>query len=295
MIAAEPISNMGPRPHVALWRTTRYNIDLSSPRVMGIVNVTPDSFSDGGLRGTTHAAIVYAEQLLKEGVDILDIGAESTRPGAKAITADEEWVRISPVLKELIKCNIPLSIDTYHPETMEKALEMGVDIVNDIWGLRQAGAIEIVAKSECGVCLMHMHGEPSTMQHHPITTHIFDNLNTFFNARLALTDTAGIARERLVLDPGIGFGKSVSQNFEILRNQMQLLGFGIPLLVGWSNKSSLGVVSGMPVTQRLTPSIAAAILAVERGAKILRVHAVAETISALSVWKVDRNLQAISS
>lgn len=295
MQAAKNTSNMGPRPHVALWRTTRFNIDLSSPQVMGIVNVTPDSFSDGGLHGTTQAAILHAEKLINEGVHILDIGAESTRPGAKALTSDEEWGRLFPVLKELIKCNIPISVDTYHPKTMQKALEMGVDIVNDIWGLRQTGAMEIVAKSECGVCLMHMHGEPSTMQIQPITTHIFDNLNTFFNEQLTLTDTAGIARERLVLDPGIGFGKSVSQNFDILRNQSKLLQFGLPLLVGWSNKSSLGVVSGMPVTQRLAPSIAAAILAIERGAKILRVHAVAETISALSVWKVDRNLQAICS
>ncbi len=286
-------SNMGPRPHVALWRTTRFNLDLSHPLVMGIVNVTPDSFSDAGAYASTQAAVLHAQRLISEGADILDIGGESSRPGAQATPPDVEWQRILPVLTELIRLNIPLSVDTYHPETMQKALDMGVDIVNDVWGIRQSGAAEVLAKSQCGVCLMHMHGEPLSMQVQPVTQNIMECLNAFFCERLAFTDEKCIARERIVLDPGIGFGKSVDQNFEILRKQEQLLEMGLPLMVGWSNKSSLGVVSGMPVKQRLAPSIAAAILAAERGAKILRVHAVAETVAALSVWKVDKNLQAI--
>jgi dihydropteroate synthase len=295
MQAIESQSNMGPRPHVALWRTTRFELDLARPLVMGIVNVTPDSFFDGGIHSTTQAALLHAQRLIDEGADILDIGGESTRPGSQPLTADQEWQRIMPVLMQLIKLNIPLSVDTYHLETMQKAVDMGVDIVNDIWGLRQRGVMDFVAKNECGICVMHMHGDPTTMQLQPITANIMDSLNTFFCQQLALTDQMGIERNRLVLDPGIGFGKSVQQNFEILRQQAQLLELGLPLMMGWSNKSSLGVVSGLPVNQRLVPSIAAAILAVERGAKILRVHAVAETVAALSVWKVDKNLQDISS
>ena len=295
MQAIESQSNMGPRPHVALWRTTRFELDLARPLVMGIVNVTPDSFFDGGIHSTTQAALLHAQRLIDEGADILDIGGESTRPGSQPLTADQEWQRIMPVLAQLIKLGIPLSVDTYHLETMQKAVDIGVDIVNDVWGLRQTGVMDFLAKNDCGVCVMHMHGDPTTMQLQPITANIMDSLNAFFCQQLALTDQMGIERNRLVLDPGIGFGKSVSQNFEILRQQSQLLELGLPLMMGWSNKSSLGVVSGLPVNQRLAPSIAAAILAVERGAKILRVHAVAETIAALSVWKVDKNLQDISS
>jgi dihydropteroate synthase len=295
MQAIESQSNMGPRPHVALWRTTRFELDLARPLVMGIVNVTPDSFFDGGIHSTTQAALLHAQRLIDEGADILDIGGESTRPGSQPLTADQEWQRIMPVLAQLIKLGIPLSVDTYHLETMQKAVDMGVDIVNDVWGLRQRGVMDFVAKNDCGVCVMHMHGDPTTMQLQPITANIMDSLNAFFCQQLALTDQMGIERNRLVLDPGIGFGKSVSQNFEILRQQAQLLELGLPLMMGWSNKSSLGVVSGLPVNQRLAPSIAAAILAVERGAKILRVHAVAETIAALSVWKGDKNLQDFSS
>ena len=281
-------SNMGLRPHVALWATTRFKLDVSQPLVMGIVNVTSDSFSDVGSDVSTDSAISHAQKLIDDGADIVDIGGESTRPGAKALTSEEEWNRIAPVLSELVKWNIPLSVDTYHPESMAKALDLGVDIVNDVWALRQAGSLELVAASQCGICLMHMHGEPETMQSNPINENVVETVIDFFNFQLERTDAIGIGRNRLVIDPGIGFGKTVAQNFEILGNQARLLKLGPPVMVGWSNKSSLGAVSGLPLGKRLIPSVAAAVLAAERGARILRVHAVAETVSALSVWKAGR-------
>jgi len=288
MNSALDTHNMGLRPHVALWRTTRFELDLSQPRVMGILNLTPDSFSNTGQLATDTQAIAQAEKMVDAGAFILDVGGESTRPGAAALTHEQEWHRISGVLKQLIKWNVPLSVDTYHPQTMAKALDLGVDIINDVWALRQAGSIEAVAASQCGICLMHMHGEPQTMQLNPMSGDVLDSVQTFFYQLLALTDKAGIQRNRLVIDPGIGFGKSVIQNFELLRKQKQLLDLEIPLMVGWSNKSSLGLVSGLPLEDRLAPSLAAAVLALERGAKILRVHAVAETIAALAVWRADK-------
>ena len=290
MAVSESKINMGLRPHVALWRTTRFDLDVSHPLVMGIVNVTPDSFSDGGLLASSAGAINHAETLVEEGAHILDVGGESTRPGATSLSADEEWQRIGPVLKQVVKWDIPVSVDTYHPQTMQKALDLGVDIVNDVWAFRQKGALEAVASSRCGLCMMHMHGEPATMQLHPMVGNVMDELSVFFQTQLALIDEAGIDQSRVVLDPGIGFGKTVEQNFEILRKQSQLLHFGQPLMVGWSNKSSLGAVSGLPVDQRLVPSVVAAVLAVERGARILRVHAVAKTVAALSVWKAEAGI-----
>jgi dihydropteroate synthase len=290
MAASESKINMGLRPHVALWRTTRFELDVSHPLVMGIVNVTPDSFSDGGLHANSADAISHAETLVEEGAEILDVGGESTRPGAASLSADEEWQRIGPVLRQVVKWDIPVSVDTYHPQTMQKALDLGVDIVNDVWAFRQKGALEAVASSRCGLCMMHMHGEPATMQLRPMVGNVMDELSVFFQTQLALIDEAGIDQSRVVLDPGIGFGKTVEQNFEILRKQSQLLHFGHPLMVGWSNKSSLGAVSGLPVDQRLVPSVVAAVLAVERGARILRVHAVAKTVAALSVWKAEASI-----
>ena len=290
MAVSESKINMGLRPHVALWRTTRFDLDVSHPLVMGIVNVTPDSFSDGGLLASSAGAISHAETLVEEGAHILDVGGESTRPGATSLSADEEWQRIGPVLKQVVKWDIPVSVDTYHPQTMQKALDLGVDIMNDVWAFRQKGALEAVASSRCGLCMMHMHGEPATMQLHPMVGNVMDELSVFFQTQLALIDEAGIDQSRVVLDPGIGFGKTVEQNFEILRKQSQLLHFGQPLMVGWSNKSSLGAVSGLPVDQRLVPSVVAAVLAVERGVRILRVHAVAKTVAALSVWKAEAGI-----
>jgi dihydropteroate synthase len=290
MAVSEPKINMGLRPHVALWRTTRFELDLTYPLVMGIVNVTPDSFSDGGHYANSVAAISHAETLVEEGAHILDLGAESTRPGATSLNADQEWQRLEPVLKQVMKWDIPVSVDTYHPQTMQKALDLGVDIINDVWAFRQIGALQAVASSGCGMCVMHMHGEPETMQLHPMTGSVMDELNVFFQRQLALIDEAGIDQCRVVLDPGIGFGKSVDQNFEILRKQSLLLHLRRPIMVGWSNKSSLGAVSGLPVDQRLVPSVVAAVLAVEREARILRVHAVAQTVAALSVWKADAGI-----
>ena len=290
MAVNESKINMGLRPHVALWRTTRFDLDVSHPLVMGIVNVTPDSFSDGGLLASSAGAISHAETLVEEGAHILDVGGESTRPGATSLSADEEWQRIGPVLKQVVKWDIPVSVDTYHPQTMQKALDLGVDIVNDVWAFRQKGALEAVASSRCGLCMMHMHGEPATMQLHPMVGNVMDELSVFFQTQLALIDEAGIDQSRVVLDPGIGFGKTVEQNFEIMRKQSHLLHFGQPLMVGWSNKSSLGAVSGLTVDQRLVPSVVAAVLAVERGARILRVHAVAKTVAALSVWKAEAGI-----
>jgi len=290
MAVSESKINMGLRPHVALWRTTRFDLDVSHPLVMGIVNVTPDSFSDGGLLASSAGAISHAETLFEEGAHILDVGGESTRPGATSLSADEEWQRIRPVLQQVVKWGIPVSVDTYHPQTMKKALDLGVDIVNDVWAFRQKGALEAVASSRCGLCMMHMHGEPATMQLHPMVGNVIGELSGFFQTQLALIDEVGIDQSRVVLDPGIGFGKTVEQNFEILRKQSQLLHFGQPLMVGWSNKSSLGAVSGLPVDQRLVPSVVAAVLAVERGARILRVHAVAKTVAALSVWKAEAGI-----
>jgi dihydropteroate synthase len=290
MAVGESKINMGLRPHVALWRTTRFELDVSHPLVMGIVNVTPDSFSDGGLLANNAGAISHAETLVEEGAHILDIGGESTRPGATSLSADEEWQRIGPVLKQLVKWHIPVSVDTYHPQTMQRALDLGVDIVNDIWSFRQKGALDAVASSRCGLCMMHMHGEPATMQLQPMVGNVMEELSVFFQTQLALIDEVGIDQSRVVLDPGIGFGKTVEQNFEILRKQSQLLHFGQALMVGWSNKSSLGAVSGLPVDQRLVPSVVAAVLAAERGARILRVHAVAQTVAALSVWKAEAGI-----
>jgi len=290
MAVSEPKINMGLRPHVALWRTTRFELDLTYPLVMGLVNVTPDSFSDGGHYANSVAAISHAETLVEEGAHILDLGAESTRPGATSLNADQEWQRLEPVLKQVMKWDIPVSVDTYHPQTMQKALDLGVDIINDVWAFRQTGALQAVASSGCGMCVMHMHGEPETMQLHPMTGSVMDALNVFFQRQLALIDEAGIDQCRVVLDPGIGFGKSVDQNFEILRKQSLLLHLRRPIMVGWSNKSSLGAVSGLPVDQRLVPSVVAAVLAVEREARILRVHAVAQTVAALSVWKADAGI-----
>ncbi|MCR5882662.1 dihydropteroate synthase [Rhizobacter sp. J219] len=267
-----------------IWQTTRFRIDLSRPRVMGIVNITPDSFSDGGRHATTQAAVAYCEQLLKEGADMLDLGGESSRPGAEPLPLEEEQARVLPVLREALKLGVPVSVDTYKPETMRAALELGADIVNDIYALRWPGAVEAVAAHPgCGVCLMHMQGEPMSMQQRPIYGDVLDEVGRFLRDRAALLEQAGVQRERITLDPGIGFGKTVEHNVALLARQRELLGLGYPLLIGWSRKSSLGVLTGRPVEQRQAASLAAALAAAVRGAKVLRVHDVAATVDALKV------------
>jgi len=271
------------------WQTTRHLIDLTTPRVMGVVNLTPDSFSDGGRHASVSAGIRHCERLVAQGADILDLGAESTRPGSPPVPLDEERARLLPVLREALALGVPVSVDTYKADLMREALDLGADIINDIWALRQPGAVDTVAAhARCGVCLMHMHGEPQTMQIAPMEGEAVPQVRDFLRGVTEGLLARGVARERIAWDPGVGFGKTPAQNFELLARQSALMADGWPLLVGWSRKSSLGSVTGLPVSQRLVPSVAAALLAVERGARIVRVHDVAETVAALKVWAAAR-------
>ncbi|KRB41869.1 MULTISPECIES: dihydropteroate synthase [unclassified Acidovorax] len=268
-----------------IWQTSRFAIDLIRPQVMGIVNVTPDSFSDGGHHGSTAAAMRHCEQLLKEGADILDIGGESTRPGSPAVSLDEELARVVPLVREAVTLGVPISVDTYKPEVMRAVLDLGADIVNDIWALRQPGAVTVVAAHpQCGVCLMHMHRDPQTMQQAPMEGDVVPQVLSFLELQTHNLLALGVEKTRILLDAGIGFGKTVEQNFALLARQSELLVAGYPLLAGWSRKSSLGTVTGLEVGQRMVPSVAAAVLAVERGASVVRVHDVHETVAALAVW-----------
>jgi len=272
------------------WQTSRFAIDLSRPQVMGIVNVTPDSFSDGGQHAGSAAALRHCEALLRDGADLLDIGGESTRPGSPPVPLDEELARVLPVVRGAVSLGVPVSVDTYKPEVMQQVLDLGADIVNDVWALRQTGAVEIVARHpHCGVCLMHMHREPQTMQVQPMEGDVPAQVLSFLKQRAMAVQALGVEKARILLDPGIGFGKTVAQNFALLARQHELLQAGYPLLAGWSRKSPLGAVSGMEVGSRIIPSIAAALLAVERGARVVRVHDVAETVQALTVWQAASN------
>lgn len=268
-----------------IWQTSRFAIDLARPQVMGIVNVTPDSFSDGGRHDSTAAALRHCEQLLKEGADILDIGGESTRPGSHAVPLDEELSRVVPLVREAVTLGVPISVDTYKPEVMRAVLDLGADIVNDIWALRQPGAAAAVAAHPlCGVCLMHMHRDPQTMQQAPMDGDVVSQVLSFLELQAHNLLALGVEKTRILLDAGIGFGKTVEQNFALLARHSELLAAGYPLLAGWSRKSSLGAVTGLEVDQRMVPSVAAAVLAVERGASVVRVHDVRETVAALAVW-----------
>ncbi|WP_208510897.1 dihydropteroate synthase [Variovorax paradoxus] len=274
-------------PTMSVWQTSRFTIDLAQPRVMGIVNVTPDSFSDGGAHASTAAALRHCEQLLEEGADILDIGGESTRPSSPAVPLEAELARVLPVVHEAVKLDVPISIDTYKPEVMRAVLDLGADIVNDIWALRQPGAREVIAAyPSCGICLMHMHRDPQTMQAAPMDGEVVPQVLDLWRTQLDALAVLGIAPERITLDPGIGFGKTVAQNFALLARQRELLGAGHPLLLGWSRKSSIGAVTGIEqAAQRTVPSVAAAVLAVDHGAAIVRVHDVRDTVAALAVWR----------
>lgn len=268
------------------WQTSRFTVDLARPRVMGIVNVTPDSFSDGGrLFGSTTAALEHCEKLVRDGADILDIGGESTRPGIAPVPLEEELARVLPLVREAARLGVPLSVDTYKAEVMRQVLDAGADIVNDVWALQQPGAVDAVAAHpSCGVCLMHMHGEPRTMQRAPMQGDAVPQVLQFLRARTRVLRERGVAAQRISWDPGIGFGKTVEQNFALLARQDELLADGYALLAGWSRKSSLGTVTGEPVGERKAASVAAALLAVDRGARIVRVHDVRETVAALQVW-----------
>ena len=283
------------------WQTSRYLIDLAQPKVMGIVNVTPDSFSDGGqffAPGSGMAsALAHCDRLVKDGADMLDIGGESSRPGALPLLLADELARVLPVVRHAVTLGVPVSVDTYKPEVMQSVLELGVDIINDIWALRQPGALHVVAAhSSCGVCLMHMHREPQTMQLDAMQGDVVAQVLTFLKHHARALQTLGVDKNRIMLDPGIGFGKTVEQNFALLSRQNELLAAGYPLLAGWSRKSSLAAVSStslelvaqMDIADRMVPSVTAAVLAVERGARVVRVHDVRETVQALKVWSASK-------
>lgn len=281
--SSTPTTSVYPSKH---WQAGRFQLDTTQTWVMGIVNVTPDSFSDGGQHASTQAAMAHCEKLLSDGAHILDIGGESSRPGAPALSAEEEWARIGHVIEAAVKLNVPLSIDTYKPETMARALDLGADIINDIRALSSPGALDVVAQHpSCGVCLMHMQGTPETMQQAPTYSDPVDDVKGFLAERVAQLLARGVSSARITLDPGYGFGKTPQHNLQLLQRQEELLSLGFPLLIGWSRKSTIGVITGKPVEQRLAGSLAAALASVQRGARIIRVHDVAETVDALKVWK----------
>lgn len=274
------------RASESYWQTSRFRIDVTVPRVMGIVNLTPDSFSGDGLSANPAAALAHCERLLVDGADILDLGAESTRPGAAAVDAATEWARLSPVLQAVVGFGCPVSVDTQKATVMRHALDAGADIVNDVRALRGPGTLEVVAAHPlCGVCLMHMQGEPVSMQSDPAYADVVSEVIGFLAARGDALQRLGVARERLVFDPGIGFGKSAAHNLALLRRQPELLALGRPLLVGWSRKSTLGTVTGRPPGLREAASVTAALASVQQGARIVRVHDVAATTDALKVWR----------
>ncbi len=275
-----------------IWQTTRFALALTHPQVMGIVNVTPDSFSDGGQHGSATSALRHCEKLLVDGANILDIGGESSRPGALPLPLDEELARIMPVVKGALTLGVPVSVDTYKPEVMQAVLDLGADIINDIWAMRQPGAAAMVARYPgCGICLMHMHREPQTMQLEPMQGDVVAQVLAFLRAAASGLEALGVTPAQIVIDPGIGFGKTVDQNFSLLARQRDLLAAGYPVLAGWSRKSSLATATSrslaslatLDVQTRMVPSVAAALLAVERGARIVRVHDVRETVQALAV------------
>jgi dihydropteroate synthase len=269
-------------PHAVL-KLGRFSLTLDRPLIMGVVNVTPDSFSDGGRFFGTQQAVEHARMLVEEGADILDIGGESSRPGAEPVGLDEELRRVMPVLDQLAQLPIPVSVDTCKPEVMRRAIAAGAAMVNDINALREPGALEAVAESQAAVCLMHMQGEPRTMQQEPHYQDVLTEVTGFLAQRVDTARQAGIARERIVIDPGFGFGKKTGHNLELLRGLPRIAGLGQPVLVGLSRKSLFGKITGKAVADRVYASVAAALLAAERGAALVRVHDVAATRDALLV------------
>lgn len=269
-----------------------YVLPLDRPLVMGVLNVTPDSFSDGGRYSDRSMAVDHAQRMAEAGAAILDIGAESTRPGAALVSEDEELARLLPVLESLRELRLPLSVDTRRARVMREALAAGASMINDVNALRAPGALEAVAESNCGLCLMHMRGEPETMQDAPVYADLVAEVRDFLVARLEAAQAAGIARERLVADPGFGFGKTAAHNLLLLRRLRELCALGVPLAAGWSRKSTLGVLTGRGTDERLAGSLAAALLAAQAGATILRVHDVKETVDVLRVWEAVQEAEA---
>ena len=273
----------------ATWRCGRFLFDFSKrkrPLVMGILNATPDSFSDGGKFRTATDAIAQAELMIKSGADIIDIGGESTRPGATPVALQEELDRVLPVIEALKHCGVALSIDTYKAETMRQALRAGVDCVNDIWALRQEGAINsVLESSDCGIVLMHMQRDPVTMQFNPEYKDVVTEVIAFLQERTDSLMDAGIDKDRIAIDPGFGFGKSLEHNLQMLAHFDLFLKLNYPVLAGVSRKSMLGKVTGKETNERVAASIAAAVMAADRGAKIVRAHDVSETVDALKLWE----------
>jgi dihydropteroate synthase len=266
-------------------RCGRFSLPLDFPLIMGVVNITPDSFSDGGRFLSAQAAIDQATRLMQEGAAILDIGAESTRPGARAVSEDEELARLMPVLEAIRELPVPVSVDTRRAGVMRAALSSGASMINDIEALTLPGTLKAVAASECAVCLMHKQGDPATMQQDPRYEDVVAEVSAYLAARMAAAEGAGVAHERIVVDPGFGFGKTVAHNLALLRNLRRLAPKGTPVLAGLSRKSMLGAITGRPVEDRLAGSVAAALLAAQHGATILRVHDVAATRDALALWR----------
>lgn len=261
----------------------KFKFDLSRPLIMGIVNATPDSFSDGGQHLQRDAALAHAQQLIAEGADMLDIGGESTRPGAKPVGIQEEMDRVLPIIEELRDAAVPISIDTFKPEMMLAAIAAGAQMVNDINALQDAASLNAVASSNVAVCLMHKQGNPQTMQEQPVYQNVVAEVSAFLSARIAAAEAAGIQRDRIVIDPGFGFGKALAHNLALLRELNRLTELGVTVLAGLSRKSMLGALTGQEVSQRLPASVAAALIAVQHGANIVRVHDVRATMDALKI------------
>ena len=286
LVATVVLSDAVPTPALQ-WSIAGRTLDLTRPLIMGIVNVTPDSFSDGGRYFDRSIAIEHGRRLIDEGADLLDIGGESTRPGAADVPEAEEIDRVLPLV-EALRDTAPISVDTSKPGVMRAALAAGASIINDVRALQEPGAFETVTASDCGVVLMHMQGTPRTMQREPRYDDVVAEVAGFLRRRAAALAAVGVAADRIAIDPGFGFGKTAEHNFTLLRELGSLTTVGCPLLVGLSRKSMLGAVSGRPVDDRLAASVAAAVLAVERGARIVRVHDVAATRDALRVWAAVR-------
>lgn len=263
----------------------RFELQLKRPLVMGIVNVTPDSFSDGDEHFSANDAIAHGIALFNQGADLLDIGGESTRPGAEPVSAAEEARRILPVIEGLRTLNVPLSVDTFKPVVMKLALDAGADMINDITGFRHPDALAVVAASSCGLCVMHMQGQPKTMQQAPVYTDLILEVLSFLKERTTALQAAGVTSNRIVLDPGFGFGKTMAQNYQLLSQLSKIMFDNYACMVGLSRKSMIGHVTGSGPQERLAGSIAAALAAVARGAHILRVHDVKPTVDAIKVWE----------
>jgi dihydropteroate synthase len=268
----------------------KFALDLSRPLIMGVVNITPDSFSDGGLYADPRQALARARQLVEEGADILDIGGESTRPGATPVSLEEERRRVLPVLEQLAAGKVPVSVDTRKPALMREAIAAGASMVNDITALSSSESLDAVATSQAAVCLMHMQGEPGSMQANPAYRNVVQEIRDYLAARVAAAEKAGIARDRLVVDPGFGFGKTTEHNLELLRSLADFRSLGVAVLAGLSRKATLGKITGRDrPDERVYASIAAALIAAQNGAQILRVHDVAATRDALAVWNAVKS------